>query len=251
MTGGARVGYLAASLACAALAVAAWQLVADLRLISPVYLPGPDRAFAALMRGFAKGDLIAQIGATVARMLAGWLVASLVGIALGALIGTSPRARVLLGPTLEFLRPMPASAIVPVAIALVGLSDQMILGVIAFGALWPMLLATVQGFAAVEPRLVDVGRALGFGPWRMIVGIALPSALPEILAGMRIGLTIALILSVVGEMLAGQPGLGLRILLAARAFNAADLYAGVILLGAIGIASNLAIGAVERGWRRA
>lgn len=143
---------------------------------------------------------------------------------------------------------------IPVAIAFFGLSQTMVLGVIAFGTLWPMLLATVQGFAAVEPRLLEVGRMLRFNRFEVIAKFALPNALPDILAGMRLGLTVALILSVVGEMLAGQQGLGLRILLAARAFRSPDLFAGVILLGIIGFASNLLLALAEKRllrWRQA
>jgi ABC-type nitrate/sulfonate/bicarbonate transport system permease component len=244
--------WLAASCGVLALIVWGWQAVADHRLVSPVFLPGPDKAWTALLRGFARGDIGLQLLSTVERMIYGWLLASVLGVLLGALIGSSRQARAYLGPTLEFLRPLPASAIIPVAIAMFGLTGTMVLGVIGFGTLWPMLLATVHGFAAVEPRLIEVSRALRLSRLQVIWKIALPNALPDILAGMRLGLTIALILSVVGEMLAGQEGLGLRILLAARAFHAADLFAGVILLGAVGFISNALLGLAERrllNWR--
>ena len=122
----------------------------------------------------------------------------------------------------------------------------MALAVIAFGSLWPVLLATIHGFSAVEPRLYEVGRALGLSRAAVIVKIALPSASPDILAGMRLGLTVALILSVVCEMLAGRDGLGHWILLSARSFRAPDLYAGVILLGVLGYVSSVGIAAIER-----
>lgn len=162
--------------------------------------------------------------------------------------------RVYVEPILEFLRPLPASAVMPLAIAFLGLTDAMVLAVIAFGALWPMLLATVHGFAAVEPRLYQVGRALGLSRLDVIWKIALPSAMPDILAGMRVGLSIALILAVVGEMLASRPGLGQVILLAARSFQSADLYAGVIVLGFLGYISGKILTTVERRllrWRTA
>ena len=99
-------------------------------------------------------------------MFGGWLAASIAGVALGALIGSSKAAREYIGPTLEFLRPLPASAVIPVAIAMFGLTPQMALGVIAFGSIWPVLLATMHGFAAVEPRLIEVERALGLTRWQ-------------------------------------------------------------------------------------
>ena len=131
------------------------------------------------------------------------------------------------------------------AIALLGLSDAMVLSVVAFGALWPMVLATVHGFTSVEPRLHEVGRTLGLSRWEFIRKIALPSSLPDILAGMRISLTMALVLSVVGEMLASRDGLGNWILLSARSFRAPDLFAGVILLGVTGLVSASLLSIVE------
>ena len=226
--------------------VLAWQAAADVRLVSPVFLPGPDKVWRALVRGIALGVLLDKLGGTVLRMIEGWVVASLLGVGLGALIGISATARAWLGPMLEFLRPLPASAVIPVAIALFGLSDGMVLGVIGFGALWPMLLATVHGFAAVEPRLYEVSRALGLSRLDVIRKMALPSASSDILAGARLGLTVTLVLAGVGEMLAGRDGLGQWILLAARSFRAPDLYAGVVLFGVLGYASALLIGLVER-----
>ena len=225
--------------------IALWQGIADARLVPPAFLPGPDRAWAALVEGVVHGDLLSKLIATVQRMIYGWLLASIVGIALGAAIGISPAICAYLLPTLEMIRPLPASAIIPVAISFFGLSEKMVLAVISFGALWPMLLSTAHGFAAVEPRLYEVSRALALDRWNIIRKIALPSALPDILAGMRIGLTIALILAVVGEMLSSSSGLGQWILFAARSFRSADLFAGVILLGAIGLISAALLGAVE------
>ena len=224
----------AAGIGFALLALAAWHVVAAERLVSPVYLPSPARVAQSLADGLWQGTLAAKLGATVLRMLVGWLLASLLGIGLGALIGLNPRLRAWTQPTLEFLRPLPASAIVPLAIALLGLSDQMVLAVVAFGAIWPMLLATVHGCAMVEPRLIEVARALRLTRRDIAFKIAIPSAMPDIIGGLRIGLTIALVLTVVGEMLGGRDGLGYWILLAARNFKAADLYAGVVLLGAVG-----------------
>lgn len=182
---------------------------------------------------------------TVKHMAVGWLIASLIGVALGALIGSSPHLRAYFTPTLEFLRPLPVSAIIPVAIALFGLSETMIYFVIAFGALWPMLLSTVHGFAAVEPRLYEVARSLHLSRLSFMLKIGLPSASPDILAGMRVSIAIALILSVVCEMLCGLDGLGNRILVSARLFRSPDLYAGVILLVALGYLTATMLAQVE------
>jgi sulfonate transport system permease protein len=151
-----------------------------------------------------------------------------------------------LQPMLEFLRPLPASAVLPLAIALFGLSPGMVLFVVAFGAMWPVLLATMHGFAHLPAQLHEVAAALQLSRRDFVVKLGLPNALPDVLAGMRLSMTVSLIVSVVGEMIASQPGLGQAILLAARSFQAADLYAGVVLLGAIGFASNALLAQAER-----
>jgi ABC-type nitrate/sulfonate/bicarbonate transport system permease component len=227
--------------------VALWWAASHAGWISRVFLPTPEATFASLQDGLATGgELAAFTLATVLRMLQGWLLASLIGIGLGALIGISPTARAYLQPTLEFVRPLPASALLPLAIAMFGLSPAMVLFVVAFGAMWPVLLATVHGFAAVEPRLVEVARCLQMSRSAFVWKVGLPNALPDILAGMRLSMTVSLIVAVVGEMIASQPGLGQAILLAARAFRASELFAGIALLGVIGFVSNALLSLAER-----
>lgn len=250
-----RNGWIASagSVAVTLALLAAWSTVSAQRWISPVYLPSPAATWQALSEGLVQGELLELTLGTVERMCYGWLLASAIGVALGAAIGVSPTLRAWLQPMLELIRPLPASSVLPVAIALFGLSPGMVLSVIAFGALWPVLLATVHGFGAVEPRLEEVGRVLGLSRLQFIAKIGLPNALADAFGGVRLALTIALILAVVGEMLAAQQGLGTAILAAARSFRSADLFAGVALLGAIGFASNALLHLAERrllAWRR-
>ena len=223
-----------------------WHFVTALELISRVFLPGPAATIAALEWGLVNGDLLPQTIATINRMVQGWLLASLVAIAVGSLIGVSAIARAYIQPTLEFLRPLPASAIIPVAISIFGLNTSMVLGVVVFGAVWPTLLGTIHGFAHVEPRLVEVSRLLQMSRWEFIYKIGLPNAVPDILAGMRLSLTVALILAVVGELPTAQEGLGTAVLHAARSYRAADLYAGIILLGMIGLVSNYGLAIADK-----
>ncbi len=249
----ARSLWFAGSVGVGMLFVALWQFAADHGGVSPVFLPGPDRAWHAMVAGFASGDLGDLTWATVKRMLYGWLLASLGGIAIGALIGASRHAREFLGPTLELVRPVPVSAFMPIVIAFLGLTGDMVLVVIAIGAIWPVLLATVHGVSAVEPRLIEVSRSLRLGRLQTVWKIALPNAQPDILAGMRLGLTVSLILAVVGEMLTSEDGLGHYVLVSARAFHSAEVFGGVILLGLIGFVSNMGLQAAERRllrWRR-
>ena len=230
-----------------------WQLIAISGLVSTAFMPAPSAALESLRLGVADGSLVRGFLATSIRLLQGWLLASLLGVALGAVIGLSSPLRELLQPTLEFLRPLPAPALVPLAIALLGLGPSMVLLVMVFGSIWPPMLSTIQGLSLIEPRLNEVSRMLGMSRAAFIWKIGLPSALPDILAGLRVSVSIALILAVLGEMLAGQVGLGQTILLAARSFRSYDMFAGLILLSVLGISANLLLRLLEEklaGWGR-
>jgi len=226
--------------------IVAWQFAAELRAIPRAFFPAPQQTWAALVRGFSSGQLLADTATTLRRMALGWVLASMAGIALGVAIGLSAWARSYIAPMFEALRPLPASALAPVVMLFFGLTDWMILTLIAFGAVWPMLLTTVHGVSSVHVRKSEIARSLGLSRLAYAGKIAIPSALPDILGGLRLGLTVALILAVVGEMITVQGGLGAHILIAARRFNAADVFAGIAVLSAIGIATNLALTAFER-----
>lgn len=241
------------SVAVLAALVGLWQLGANAGLLSPVFFPGPDRSFGVLYEQFHEPEFWTAFFETLRRMALGFVSASLVGVAAGAVIGLSPRLRAYVEPTLELIRPLPASAVIPVFVLLIGLNERMIITVIAFASLWPVLLATVHGFKTVEPRLIEVARILHLSRLALIFKIALPNAMPDIFAGLRLALTVSLILAVVTEMLSGMTGLGHNIIMAARSFRAADLYAGIIVLGAVGYVTNVVLERVERHvlrWRR-
>ena len=230
--------------------VAVWWVASHGQWVSKVFLPTPEATWASLGEGLVDGELAGFTQATVLRMALGWGLACALGIALGALIGSSATARAWIQPTLEFIRPLPASAIMPLAISIFGLSGSMVLAVVAFGAMWPVLLATVHGLASVHVQLKEVSGALQLTRMAFIFKIGLPNAMPDVLSGMRLSMTVALIVAVVGEMIASQNGLGQAILLAARSFRASELFAGIALLGAIGFASNALLALAERKFLR-
>ena len=234
------------SAAVALALIGLWQLGADAGLISPVFFPGPDRSFGTLWEQLHEPEFWHAFTETLRRMALGFVSAALIGIAAGALIGLSRNLRDYVEPTLELIRPLPASAVIPVFVLLIGLNERMIISVIAFASLWPVLLGTVHGFKTVEPRLIEVSRLLHLSPLALVFKIALPNAMPDIFAGLRLALTVSLILAVVTEMLSGMPGLGHNIIMAARSFRSADLYAGIIVLGAIGYLTNIALERLER-----
>lgn len=218
--------------------LAAWELLVRFGPSRSSFFIGPIDAFAVIGRRLADGSLFGSIGATIARMLAGWLLASVIGILLGAAIGNSRLVDRLLMPTLEALRPLPASAVIPVAILVFGLNESMSVAVIAFGSMWPVLLNTVHGFRNVPAGLREVAAVLEMGRWRAFWTVSLPSAFVDIFPGLRTGLALALILTVVTEMQASLQGVGYDIFMAQRSYRSADLYAALLVIGAIGFTIN-------------
>src|SRR4051794_13633814 len=213
-----------------------WQLFVDRRIFSPVFVASPSSIVDALVSSVSGGALWESFGATLARLLFGWLLGALLGLSLGTAAGHAPYLMVYLRPMLAFFRRLPAAVIIPPALLLVGPSESMAVMVIAFGVMWPVLLATSDGFMSVEPQLHEVAASLELG-WRdEFQKLALPAAAPDILAGIRISLVLALILTLVVEMQSGQVGMGNFLLLAQRSFRAPDLYAGIVVLGILGFA---------------
>jgi ABC-type nitrate/sulfonate/bicarbonate transport system permease component len=248
------LGLKVLAVAFGAALIGLWQLVADAQLISRVFFPSPERTFAALVAMEQRGELWAPMAATSMRMFYGWVLASIAGVVIGGAIARSGGVRAYIEPLLEFLRPLPASAIIPPAILLLGLTSKMAVAVIAFGALWPVLLGAYHGFRSVDPQLVEMATAMKMSSASFVRKVALPSALPDIFAGVRVSLAVALILAIVTEMQAAQTGLGFIVLMAQRNFRSPELYAGIIVLGVLGLLTNQALIAGERWllrWRRA
>ena len=182
---------------------------------------------------------------SLARLLIGWLGAVVIGIALGTLIGLSARARDYVDPVIHFLRAIPPPALVPLFIVLLGIGDAMKAAMILFGVVWPILINTADGVASVEPLQRETGRVYRIGFRDELTRIILPSAAPKIFAGLRISLSIAVILMVISEMVATVNGVGFELVQAQRSFRSLDLWATILLLGLIGYTLNAILGMVE------
>ncbi len=228
------------------LVIALWQAAVDSGLVNRIFVAAPLHAFEVIVERAEDGSLWTTAGATAQRMLSGWTVAVVVAMLLGAAIGNSQVAHQFLSPTLEFFRPLPASAVIPVAVLFFGLTAKMLTFVVAFGSIWPVLLAAIHGYVNVPRELREVASTLEMSRLRYILVIATPSASVNIMAGLRISLALALILTVVTEMQASLPGLGYEIFLAQRTFRTADLYAGLMTLGIFGFLINQALLLAER-----
>jgi ABC-type nitrate/sulfonate/bicarbonate transport system permease component len=189
--------------------------------------------------------LVDDVWPSLYRLAAGYALAALVSVALGVLIGTSRVVRGLTEPVLEFFRAIPPPVLVPIFILIFGIGDGMKIIVIAFGCMWPILLNTVEGVRAVDEVLSDTGHVYGVtGPSRLRY-LVLPSASPQIFAGLRQGLSVAIILMVISELFAATNGLGFAVVQAQRSFAVAETWAGVLMLGLLGFLLALLFRIVE------
>jgi ABC-type nitrate/sulfonate/bicarbonate transport system permease component len=177
---------------------------------------------------------------SILRLLTGYTGAVLVGVGLGIPLGARPRLRALFEPTLELFRAIPPPALVPVFMLLFGIGTPMKLLVIVSGAVWPVLLNTIEGVRAVDEVLADTCRCYGItGATRLRV-LVLRAASPQIVTGMRQALSIAIILMVISEMSASSSGLGFAIVDFQRGFSIPQMWSGIILLGVLGFLLSLA-----------
>jgi ABC-type nitrate/sulfonate/bicarbonate transport system permease component len=190
------------------------------------------------------------------RLAIGFLIAVAAGCVAGLVLGYLRALDPWVRPVLEYLRFIPAVAILPAALLLFGPTDTMRIFVIAFGSVFPVLLAAIDGARRVDAVLLDVARVNGLPLMERLFRVVLPAALPLIFAGVRIALSIALVMMVISELIAADDGLGFYILRNQRLFQTANVYAGVLTIGTIGLALTLALLAIERsvlswhrGWR--
>lgn len=214
-------------------------------LASPNWPPF-SRILAAGWQAVADGELPARLAATILRTSAGFVLGSLAGIALGVAMTESRLAARLLGPWVEVLRPVPVPAIIPPLILLLGVDDAMKLAVIALGAFFPVVIAAQHGSARIDPALGATARTLGVPRRRALVAVTWPASLPFVLAGMRVGLALALAVAVVAEMIAGDSGIGHYLVLMQFAVRPEDMYAAIVLLAVAGYLLNRGFVAIER-----
>lgn len=195
------------------------------------------------------GHLLPSLG----RLLSGWSIAVIFGVAIGTMIGMSGRLRDYVDPVVQFLRAIPPPALLPLFIVLLGIGDQMKVAMIAFGVIWPILLNTIDGVRSVDALHLETAWVFGLRRRDVLFRVILPSAGPKIFAGLRVSLSIAVILMVISEMVATVNGVGFNLVQAQRTFRMLDVWAGILLLGLIGYALNALLGLVERRvlrWQR-
>lgn len=214
--------------------------------VSSTNWPRLSAVAVALVQGFRSGELLEVFGSSLYRMAAGYVAGSGVGVLTGLWLARHRWARAALEPLIEFLRPIPIPAIVPPLILLLGVDDAMKIFVVAFSAFFPVLINTMAGVRAVDTTVLDVARTFHHGRLGTLWRVVLPASLPYILAGMRVSLALALIVTVVAEMIAGSAGIGYHIVTMQYAMRSGDMYAAIVLLAVTGYGLNRLILEVER-----
>ncbi len=210
-----------------------------------------------ILSTFADTWLFERVGSDVVpslvRMGLGFGIAVAVAVSAGLLLGLSRRARRAAAPIVEFLRAIPPPALLPFAILVIGVGDSMKVFIIAFVCVWPVLLNTIDGVTGVDPTLRETTRVYGVTSRDRLLRVMLPAASPQIVAGMRTSLSLALILMVISEMVASTNGIGYFVLQSQRTFAIPEMWSGILLLGILGYVLNLVFVLVERrvlAWHR-
>jgi ABC-type nitrate/sulfonate/bicarbonate transport system permease component len=203
-----------------------------------------------ILSTFADTWLFERVGSDVVpslvRMGLGFAIAVVVAISSGLLLGMSRRSRRAAAPIVEFLRAIPPPALLPFAILVIGVGDSMKVFIIAFVCVWPILLNTIDGVIGVDPTLRDTTRVYGIDGRDRLWRVMLPAAAPQIFAGMRISLSLALILMVISEMVASTNGIGYFVLQSQRTFAIPEMWSGILLLGILGYTLNGIFVLIER-----
>jgi ABC-type nitrate/sulfonate/bicarbonate transport system permease component len=221
-----------------ALLLLMWEFGSRLSPALQSYLPPVSRIFRSLAELVISGQLVSHLMITLSRFLQGYLLAASIAVILGIVLGYFRLAHSLFEAVIEFLRPMPSVAIIPVAVLLLGIGDAMIVAVTVYASVWPVLINTMDGVRHLERTLIDTGRTFALNRRKILWLVVLPAAAPYIVTGLRISLSIALILVTTAEMIAGSRGLGFFILDQERSMNSSNMYAGVILVSALGYLLN-------------
>jgi len=253
-----RLGWLSRWVVLAG-AAGLWQLLASQRHSS--FFPPPS-AIVARMRAqwfsgparhlFLTADATGNILPSLERVLLGLAIVVAAGVPAGLAIGRSPVLAGFLDPLLQFFRAIPVVTAAPVFIAVFKIGTQMEVATIVAGTIWPLLLNTIDGARSVDPVQLATARAFRFTGWQRVRWVILPAALPRIFTGLRLSLSLSLVLMVFSELVGSVNGIGYEMNYANQSFDIIGMWACIVLLGILGYLMNAVLSLVERrvlAWR--
>jgi ABC-type nitrate/sulfonate/bicarbonate transport system permease component len=228
------------------LALAVWEVISRTGVVSEKDLPSMSTSFRALWSLVQTGHFWAAFGDTVRGWALGLAVATALAVPIGTWFGSSELAASAFRVPVEFLRPIPSAALIPLLFLTLGTKLRSEVFLASFGAFWPLLVQTMYGVRDVDPVALDTARSFGVGRFERLYRIKLPSAVPYIATGLRISSTVALILAFTAELFMGLPGLGQEVNYVYNYGLEAQLYAYALATGFLGVAIHLVSTAVER-----
>lgn len=226
--------------------LAVWQLLSGLRILNPEQLPSATETFTQLGVLLRDLEFWRNIGRTMTAWAIGLLIATIVGTALGTLVGMVPVLRRATHTVVEFLRPIPSVALIPLAILVYGLQMPAALIIIVYASFWQVFVQVLYGVADIDTVARDTARSFGLTRASQLRNLVLPTALPYLMTGLRLAAAVALILAVTAEMTIGNPGLGRQLTVASGIGNITTVYAIVIVTGVLGLLINIGFRAIER-----
>jgi ABC-type nitrate/sulfonate/bicarbonate transport system permease component len=225
-------------------ALVAW--VVGTTVQANVFFPTPQVVLARAAEFWGSAEGLHHVASSVGNLLLGLLLATVIGVGLGVLVGGVPLLATATAPIVEFLRAIPSTALLPVALLLFGLGDDMKLFIITLGSTWPVLLNTIAGVRQTEPVLRDTARVYQLGWGQRLAHVVLPAAAPRIATGVRIAIPISLILMVTSELVGASEGIGFVIVDAQATFRLVDMWSGIVLLAVLGFVLTSVFRMLER-----
>lgn len=214
--------------------------------ITSLTLPKPSDVLSTFVELWQSGLLLKHLIPSLSRLAVGATMGAITGIAVGVMIGLFAYVRAGLVPLVAAIFPIPKIALLPLFVIWFGIDEGSKYALIAFGTFTPTVVATYAAVDNVDRTLIRMGQSFGLSWWSIVRKIVLPGAMPGILSGLRISLTIAIILLVAAEMLGAEYGVGAYILEAGSLYDLERLFAGVVILSVLGVSVSSVIGMLER-----
>ncbi|MCI0548382.1 MAG: ABC transporter permease [Candidatus Rokubacteria bacterium] len=234
--------------------VVLWELLTRLGWVPALFLPSPLGVLDELGHMIRSGELGTHLAASLTRLAWGFGVGALAGIAVGVTVGFFSRAEAIGLPMIAATFPIPKIALLPLLILWLGIGEASKVAVIALGVFFPMAINTYAGVRAADPVLIRAVVSFGAGRWSVIRKVILPSALPMLFAGLKLGAGTALLLLIAAEMIGAESGIGFLVLQAGNLMETTKLMVGIVVLSLLGVLSHWGLGALERvaiRWRHA
>jgi len=224
-----------------------WDLVVRLQLVSPVLLPTPSATIVALVKGMAGGPLLADFLSSLNRTVQAFLIAGVIGVPLGVLLGSNEKAYRSVEFLVDFFRSTPSSALIPLFLMIFGVTDMNKIAIAAFAAVLVILFNSAYGVINARKQRVMAARVMGASRWQIFKDVLIWESLQPTFVGLRSGVSMALVIVIVAEMFIGSDsGLGNRIINAQQVLNVREMYAAILAAGALGYVLNILFLVLEK-----